>query len=269
MTINRHPSVRFNGAQTMVSAGAYPLTQPITVHMVVQLASTPAADMALLADDGNPTFEATPTAWQADAGAAPVRGGSPDAAVHVLTFQLNPTGTSLVRVDGAQVATATNIGGTLITGLLWLGARSGTTDWLNGELGEVVLYQGTPLTTGQMATNEAYLTAKWAPVPFATATTQTAQARIALPSTATVTARARVRNTSTVIVQPGHARLSNTVAVQVTGVTWVIIGVLAHAHQTGRARIASPPIPHWQVGPPESHWQVGPPLSHWKGTIDE
>ena len=95
--------------------------------------------------------------WRLDGGTL-LSGGTPSPSPHVFHAHFDGASSTL-RVDGVQVI-AGNAGTESINGLILGGYHGLNGLWLNGLLGEVLLYSATLSTTDRDAV-EAYLAAKW------------------------------------------------------------------------------------------------------------
>lgn len=153
---------RFDGSGALESANftAGALSQPVTAFAVVRasLGST-ATETVLSAGGGTPSISALNTGvYGVNTGAPAYRvtsGGSKQNDFVLLTVVLGATGTTLVRQNGVQVASATDTA-TATIAKWWLGNSSTATTGLVGDLAEVIVYSGR-LSMSDILTVEAYL----------------------------------------------------------------------------------------------------------------
>jgi len=88
---------------------------------------------------------------------------SADTAAHVITGVLTrAAGANLVlRVDGVQRNITATSGPAYSPAQIFVGGISGGFRFMNGVIGEVLMYQGINLTVQQWQLNESYLKTKW------------------------------------------------------------------------------------------------------------
>jgi hypothetical protein len=160
------PVVLFSGSQAL-ACNPLSETLPITVFAVGRATTSPGSSVYVLWSLGNIAgkehqFLTLSSAWCLyESGYSGVSGGSTDANDHIWTVQSNG-GSSLMRIDGTQVATGGVSSGTSPEFLLGTNS-SGAAPW-PGIFAEVIVYDSA-LSTDQMASIEAYLYAKWLAVP--------------------------------------------------------------------------------------------------------
>jgi hypothetical protein len=162
--INGLPTVKYTAASNQIlSATVASISQPVTVCAVIKGTLSP-ANSAWFSVNATPIlgFLASAGPLYKFGGGATVSGGVPTTAAHTVVCNCTTAGTSsVIRVDGTQVATGnagTSSAGTTLSLGGWTG--SATFAW-DGLLAEIVFY-GSSLVTTDMQSVEAYLKAKWA-----------------------------------------------------------------------------------------------------------
>jgi hypothetical protein len=146
----------FDGTNDTIAIPSFSLSQPIT--MFVAGSSTNANFLI----DGSGTnrlalYRQAGVSWTLFSGAI-LNGGTSDTNWHSFRTVSNSTSSS-IHVDNSLI-TSGNAGTQTVASGLWLGASSGTSFFLAGQIGEVLLYGGL-LTAGNIANLTAYLKAKW------------------------------------------------------------------------------------------------------------
>jgi hypothetical protein len=160
--INGLPVVAFDGAHTVLvsTSAAVPAAHPLCCFAVVRNASL--VSYGTVFDHTN-YYRAGGTGgqWTTRDLATTVQGGVEDTAAHVVTSYLPGTGTGVIRMDGAVVASSAMAVSTPGPGSIWVGEDDAGFQWWTGAIAEIVYYAGVTLTVAQLAANEAYLKAKW------------------------------------------------------------------------------------------------------------
>lgn len=164
--INGHPSVKFSATGYFRSTAVATQNQPVTVYTVLKVTTTTtnffgdiSASPNIYVGGSNGAGAGNGYYLQTANGASFIQGGTNDSTAHTVTWQANGA-SSLIRVDGTQVASG-QVGATGIVGGLNLGTQNNATTGTAGMLlGQWVGYQALH-TTAQMQNNEAALKAKW------------------------------------------------------------------------------------------------------------
>jgi hypothetical protein len=152
------PALDFRLSQSLVISGPV-WSQPNTIFLVGR-SDVPAATFQTFTDGATSTgrhcLRYASSIYLAQT-SNPISGGVTDANAHVWCVKFNGA-TSELRIDGAVVATG-NVGTHSLEGLT-VGASYLLTGYLDGRLGEILLYNSAVSTIDAQRV-EAYLRAKW------------------------------------------------------------------------------------------------------------
>lgn len=250
--LNSNPVVRFDGSNDTLATNAFTAeAQPHTIFSVVRFASIAASSYifdGIGTADRHALFYFTGSSQMEQYAGSSITGGAPSVGTGLIFSSVFNGASSELFKNGTSVATG-DCGGNLITGLT-LGGRFNAIDLLNGDIGEVIVYNRA-LSVGERQQVEDYLTTKWgitaatsAPAATATgsATGETPQISISVnPTTATSTALANDAVTTTATVAQAETATATAVAETPTAThTSNILATAATA--TGDAQNTQPTI---------------------------
>jgi hypothetical protein len=165
--LNGHPTVRFDGGDSLVSA-AFAFAQPATTFVVGRMSVITGFNQYFV--DGLTTnvqaLFATPTTYSTYAGTAIVSDGVSNIAFRLLCAVVNGA-VSRMRTDGGA-GTGGNAGTGSYNGVRLGSAGAGNATFLTGDIAEVIIYAGV-LSPANMNAIGAYLAGKYG-VAWTTAT---------------------------------------------------------------------------------------------------
>ena len=158
--LNGKNVLTFDGTNDTMPTASFTQNQPSTMFAVVQVLNTSGSINFIDGFGVNRAaiFRRVTNNWTAFAGAELVGSTSTDTNWHTFSAVFNTT-SSLLRVDGTQIASG-NVGSQNVTTGLSLGSYNGTSGYLNGSIAEVLFYGGV-LTASQIAAVETHLQKKW------------------------------------------------------------------------------------------------------------
>jgi hypothetical protein len=148
--INGLNCLTWDGGDTLTASGS--LSQPCTVALIVQLASTSSQQVIF----GASAFYTQSAAWSWFSGSLGA-GPAQDTSLHMIVAVLNST-SSTVRLDGAS--TATSVGAAAFASGSWEFSRAASPILSGGKTGELIIVPS--VVSGTNLTNlESYLRTKW------------------------------------------------------------------------------------------------------------